>query len=226
MKIVAAGEQSVIVYPQSVIEQGQISGLLAAWRDKLSTLWPERQVSVIIGPESLLINFAHPVENMGQVRRRLKSELQKISAAQTTQGKIVEMPVCFSHEHGPDFNAVAAKWRMSAQQLESWFCQRTFNVAAIGFAPGFAYLGTLPVEKHLPRRSSPRTRVAAGSLAVADKWAAIYPQTSPGGWHLIGRTPMRIFAPDQMPPVPYTVGDTVRFTAISAEQFSVMNQHA
>ena len=89
-----------------------------------------------------------------------------------------------------------------------------YRVGAIGFAPGFAYLGELHERLALPRRATPRTRVPAGSLAIAERQTAIYPQASPGGWHLLGLCPWRLFDTAQTPPCPLVLGDRVRFLPI------------
>ncbi len=94
-----------------------------------------------------------------------------------------------------------------------------YRVGAIGFAPGFAYLGGLDPRLVLPRRATPRARVPAGSLAIAEAQTAIYPQASPGGWHLLGRSPWRPFDPAATPPCPLALGDRVRFVAIGREAF-------
>jgi KipI family sensor histidine kinase inhibitor len=88
---------------------------------------------------------------------------------------------------------------------------RDYRVGALGFSPGFAYLGELDERLALPRRATPRTHVPAGSLAIAERQTAVYPQASPGGWHLLGRTAQRLFDPHQQPPCPLAVGDRVRF---------------
>jgi KipI family sensor histidine kinase inhibitor len=94
-----------------------------------------------------------------------------------------------------------------------------YRVYAIGFAPGFAYLGDLDPALALPRLSSPREQVAAGSLAIAEQQTAIYPAPSPGGWHIIGRCPTRLFDASQTPPMPFGVGDRIRFHPVRRHEF-------
>lgn len=115
---------------------------------------------------------------------------------------------------GEDLGAVAEACRLRPGQVIDLHCAVEYRVGAIGFAPGFAYLGELDARLALPRRATPRTRVPAGSLAIAERQTAIYPQASPGGWHLLGLCPQRLFDPVQTPPCPLALGDRVRFEPI------------
>jgi KipI family sensor histidine kinase inhibitor len=96
----------------------------------------------------------------------------------------------------------------------------------LGFLPGFAYLGDLPEKLHLPRRAVPRTRVPAGSVAIAEELTAVYPVVSPGGWRLIGRTPLRLFDHRADPPSLFAPGDRVRFVAVDAAEFEQLTRGA
>jgi inhibitor of KinA len=95
-----------------------------------------------------------------------------------------------------------------------------YHVYMIGFAPGFPYLGGMPERIAMPRRASPRTHVPAGSVAIGGMQTGVYPIDSPGGWQLIGQTPLRLFSPEQMPPTLLGTGDAVRFRIISPEEFT------
>lgn len=112
---------------------------------------------------------------------------------------------------GPDLSAAAARLGLSPDELKRRHAARVYRVRFLGFAPGFAYLGALDPTLALPRLSTPRLRVAAGSVAIAGDQTAIYPLDTPGGWHLIGRTPVRPFDIARDPPSLFVVGDEVRF---------------
>lgn len=129
----------------------------------------------------------------------------------SAMGRLHELPVWYA---GEDLQAVAQACRLSVVEVIELHSMREYRVGAIGFTPGFAYLGELDERLVLPRRSTPRTRVPAGSLAIAERQTAIYPQTSPGGWHLLGCCPRRLFDAHATPPCPLAVGDRVRFVAI------------
>lgn len=127
------------------------------------------------------------------------------------QGRLHRLPVWYG---GEDLGAVAEACGLRPDQVIELHCAVEYRVGAIGFAPGFAYLGGLDARLALPRRATPRTQVPAGSLAIAERQTAIYPQASPGGWHLLGLCPQRLFDPAQTPPCPLALGDRVRFEPI------------
>ena len=140
-----------------------------------------------------------------------------VGAAETrlddiAHGKHVEIPVRFGGDDGPDLEMVAATVGRSADEIVATLCDLTLRVYLIGFLPGFPYMGDLPEWLRLPRRTTPRTVVPANSVAIAGPQAAVYPWESPGGWHLLGRTPMRMFdAGNASRPALLAPGDTVRF---------------
>ncbi|WP_435606065.1 5-oxoprolinase subunit PxpB [Pseudomonas knackmussii] len=131
-------------------------------------------------------------------------------------GRLHEIPIWYA---GEDLAEVARLCGLSAAQVIELHSGRDYRVGAIGFAPGFAYLGELDERLALARRATPRTRVPAGSLAIAERQTAIYPQASPGGWHLLGLTPVRLFDPQREPPCPFALGDRVRFLPIDEAAF-------
>ncbi len=130
------------------------------------------------------------------------------------------IPVCFGGEWGPDLAQVAQATGRSEADVVDALCATELRVFLIGFLPGFPYLGELPAWLHLPRRTTPRTAVPANSLAIAGAQAAIYPWQSPGGWHLLGQTPVRLFdVHDAARPALLAPGDSVRFTTIDPHEF-------
>ena len=126
-------------------------------------------------------------------------------------GRLHRIPVVYD---GPDLEAVASDLRLSPQQVTELHCRPIYRAFVVGFVPGWAYLGPLPDELVLPRRSVPRTQVPAGSVAIAGQMTGIYPLTTPGGWHLIGRTSVKLFLPDSDPPSLFRAGDRVKFFPI------------
>jgi inhibitor of KinA len=123
-------------------------------------------------------------------------------------GRLHRIPVVYD---GPDLEAVASELSLSTQQVIEIHGRPIYRVFLVGFVPGWAYLGPLPDELVLPRRAVPRTRVPAGSVAIAGHQTGVYPLASPGGWHLIGRTSVRLFLPDSDPPSLFRAGDRVKF---------------
>jgi len=136
----------------------------------------------------------------------------------------VEIPVCYGGDVGPDLEAVGAAHGLKADEVVALHSGAEYFVSAVGFAPGFPYLGGLPAPLHTPRRATPRTRVPAGSVAIGGAQTGVYPFETPGGWHVIGRTPLRLFNPQGRPPALLQAGDRVRFRRISQEQFQAALQ--
>ena len=128
-------------------------------------------------------------------------------------GRLHRIPVVYD---GPDLEAVATAVRLSPQQIVEIHSRPIYRVFLVGFVPGWAYLGPLPEELAVPRRAEPRILVPAGSVAIAGRQTGIYPLPSPGGWHLIGRTSVKLFLPDSDPPCLFRAGDRVKFFAVHA----------
>ena len=131
----------------------------------------------------------------------------------------IEIPVCYAAEYAPDLDALAAHAGLPREEVIARHCAGDYRVAMIGFAPGFPYLLGLDPALAMPRLATPRTRVPAGSVAVGGAQTGIYPRESPGGWHLVGRTPLSLFDPGRMPPTLLAPGQRVRFRAIDADAF-------
>ncbi|SEH56549.1 5-oxoprolinase subunit B family protein [Magnetospirillum fulvum] len=132
------------------------------------------------------------------------------------------LPVCCDEAFAPDLAAVAAATGLGPDAVIARLCAPAYVVGMIGFLPGFAYLTGLDPALRLPRRADPRPRVPAGSVAIADTMAAIYPSDSPGGWHLLGRCPLTLFDPAWSPPVPLAAGDRVRFEPVDPGRFAAL----
>ena len=138
---------------------------------------------------------------------------------QASSNKVIELPCYYSHESGPDLETVAALHQLSINELIQLHSSQAYQVYAIGFAPGFAYLGFTDPRINTPRLANPRPAVAAGSVAIADRQTAVYPAASPGGWHLLGNCPIPMFDLTADPMLPFAVGDTVRFVPIERAEF-------
>ena len=127
---------------------------------------------------------------------------------------------------GPDLEYVAEYHRMTVEQVIDLHQSANYRVLAIGFMPGFPYLGGMSPKIRTPRLPTPRVCVAAGSVGIGGAQTGIYPLASPGGWRLIGRTPATLFFPSKSPPVLFAVGDTVRFIPISCQDFAAYEDQA
>ena len=133
--------------------------------------------------------------------------------------RVVEVPVCYEPEFALDLEEVCARTRLSKEAVIEKHCASEFRVLMIGFAPGHAYMGGLNPKLSLPRRSSPRAIVPAGSVAIANDQTVVYPYAISGGWSIIGRTPLTVFDADRQEPSLFAAGDRVRFKPISRADF-------
>lgn len=154
-----------------------------------------------------------------QVRSALADDPGGEAAQPGVEHATVEIPVCYAEEFAPDLAIVATHAGIAAAEVVRLHSSAEYRVAAVGFTPGFPYLAGLPPQLATPRRSSPRTAVPAGSVAIGGSQTGIYPMSSPGGWHIIGRTPLQLFNIANDPPALLRPGDRVRFRAITPAQF-------
>ena len=161
------------------------------------------------------------ITNFSSLCATLEARATRADAALPTgETRVVELPVCYAGEFGPDLGDVAARAGVTMEQVIALHRGANYLVHAIGFTPGFAYLGGLPIAIHMPRRATPRTQVPAGSVAIGGAMTGVYPLVTPGGWNLIGRTPLKMFDALRPEPALLRAGDRVRFRAITPEEFA------
>lgn len=134
--------------------------------------------------------------------------------------KLWHIPVCYEGDYAPDLAEVAKASGLGPEEVVALHSVTRYHVYMIGFLPGYPYMGDLPEPLRLPRRVDPRVRVPPGSVAIATAMTAVYPFESPGGWHLIGATPVRLFDPQRDPPALLAPGDGVRFEPIGPDRFA------
>ena len=138
--------------------------------------------------------------------------------------RIVEIPVCYDSEFAPDLDDVAGHAQIMTKQVVDLHSSAEYRVACIGFVPGFSFLAGLPEKLATPRRSIPRKEIPPGSVGIGGAQTGIYPLRLPGGWNLIGRTPLKLFDPTKNPPALLRPGDRVRFRVITREEFESLKQ--
>jgi inhibitor of KinA len=172
----------------------------------------------------LLVKFDALRLRHEEVEAILRRYLARLDEVKLPEPRQVEIPVCYGGEFGPDLNDVAAMHGMKAAQVIKLHASAEYLVYFLGFVPGFAYLGELPEALVTPRLATPRRRVAAGSVAMAGNQTGVYPFATPGGWRLLGRTPMAMFRTERDELSLLSIGDRVRFTPISAERFAALEK--
>lgn len=217
IRIEPAGAEALLLVlaeqPDTQLPQ-RIARLAAHIRQQLGPLL----VDLVPGWTSLLVHYDLLHISYQQLQQQLTPLLEAwlSEAPQLVLGPLQELPIWYA---GDDLASVAMACNLSVSEVIALHSNVEYQVGAIGFAPGFAYLSEVDMRLALPRRSTPRMRVPAGSLAIAERQTAIYPQASPGGWHLLGRCPWRLFDWQAITPCRFALGDRVRFVPIDQRTY-------
>src|ERR1700731_3030604 len=158
------------------------------------------------------------------LRSRIEKVLKNRPAVQKSKTKSdpIEVPVCYEGEFAPDLAEVARRAGLSEDEVVRRHSSASYRVNCVGFTPGFPFLSGLPSELATPRRTTPRKEIPAGAVGIGGAQTGIYPRKSPGGWNLIGRTPLRLFDVQRNPPALFHAGDHVRLRKISREEFDAL----
>lgn len=218
MKIAAASDSSLLIEFGNAVSQQLHARVLALFHALLDEHDP-RIRNLHPGYASLLIDF----DPLRLSHEQLAAHVHKLIDAEivikNTSSRTVEIPVCYDEEFGPDLGDVASHNNISIEEVVRLHTSANYLVYFLGFSPGFAYMGGLSEALRTPRLATPRIRVAAGSVGIAGEQTGVYPIDSPGGWRLIGRTPVRMFDASADPPTRLQPGDMVRFTSIPRSSF-------
>jgi inhibitor of KinA len=169
---------------------------------------------------SLLVKFDPLKLRHKELEEKLRKYLGRLDKVKLPKPRQVEIPVCYGGEFGPDLSDVAALHGMTPEGIIELHTATSYLVYFLGFVPGFAYLGELPQELVTPRLATPRKKVPAGSVAIAGNQTGVYPFETPGGWRLLGRTPLAMFRTDRDGLSLLSIGDRVRFVPVSRERFA------
>ena len=217
------GDQSLLV------ELGdEISPSVNRWVRKLCVALMKSPVAGLVETvpayRPLLIIYDPLITDVAALKHRIKDLQEKMEEIQIPEPKTVEIPGGYGGEFGPDLEWVARYHKISPQEIIRLHTGTIYQVYMIGFTPGFPYMGELPEQLTVPRRETPRTVIPEGSVAIAQRQTGIYPVESPGGWHILGRTPLKLFHPTQSPPTLVETGDVVRFFPIKEREFKQWQQ--
>jgi len=218
VRIEVAGEDALIIYLGDVIDKN-ISKTIAQLKNRLIEELSDCLVDLIPSYVSLLVIFDPLISDYYAVKQSIIKHLSSDFTEAKTNNNVIELPVYYSPESGPDLKLIAKTSGLSIDEVIKIHQEKTYQVFAIGFAPGFAFLGEVDARIATPRLATPRAKVPKGSVAIADQQTAIYPEQSPGGWNLIGLCPLPLFEPNAKPHIPYQVGDSVKFIGISKARF-------
>lgn len=176
-------------------------------------------IDLIPAATTLLIVFNFLKYDADEVYQSIAAIWPQKMASPEQQGKLVTLPCFYDERFGPDLARIALLRHLSIAEVIHLHSKQRYQVHAIGFAPGFAYLGHVETAIASPRLSTPRTKVPAGSVGIAGSQTAVYPKSSPGGWNIIGNCPLPMFSLTASPMMPVEVGDWVQFAAIERAEF-------
>ena len=219
--IAIAGENSLLIQLSSTAEPAvanriqRITGLL--W-DTMG----EHIIDLIPSYGSILVLYNPLTTDHFAVKKMIWNAIdtsQFVDLDRSHSSNPIELPVYYGSDAAPDIESLAKRANLSVEQVIDLHQSIDYRVYAIGFAPGFAYLGDVDQRIAAPRLATPRKRVPKGAVAIADRQTAVYPSVSPGGWNLIGLCPTPMFEPDKTPSMPVKTGDKIRFKAIELNEF-------
>jgi len=198
-----------------------LSGHVVALTQKLHDLAVAGIVELVPTFRSLMVHYDPVRLSQAELKARVAPLIDGMTAAEQV-GRHWRIPVCYDESLGPDLAGVAARTGLSVAQVIERHSGPTHHVYMMGFLPGLPYLGGLPAEFDLPRRENPRLKVPRGAVAVAMAMTVVYPLESPGGWHLLGRTPVPLWNLSRDPPAIFDAGDKVRFAPISLGEYEAL----
>ncbi|WP_099034671.1 5-oxoprolinase subunit PxpB [Lacimicrobium alkaliphilum] len=219
-RIDIAGEGALIVYLGDQVSP-KLAATISALLPQIKATLGDALVDLVPSYNSILVQYQPLKTDHFAVRFQLTQLLSQQLNQQSDSGntRLVKLPVWYSEESGPDLTRLADNAGLSTDNVIELHQQSQYRVYAIGFAPGFAYLGEVDERIAAPRLATPRKKVPTGAVAIADRQTAVYPAPSPGGWNLIGLCPHPMFDKSAQSPMPVAVGDTVQFYAIDKDEF-------
>jgi inhibitor of KinA len=218
VRIAAAGDTALVVeLPASidVATSGRVIAMAAAVQARCGTFLRD----LVVGYCTLTLYFDPLAVDAGWLEEEARQAFLDTGATETPEGPLVDVPVCYGGDLGPDLADVAAAAGMSEVDVIAVHSEMVYRVYMLGFTPGFAYMASVDPRLAVPRRAVPRSRVPTGSVAIAAGQTAVYPAETPGGWHLIGRTRVMPFDPARPEPFLFRPGDRVRFAPIERADY-------
>lgn len=197
-----------------------VNRVVRAMAEGLQREPPRGLLSVVPAYRSLGLTYDPATISLEALKMQITRLEERLGDDPLATSRVVEIPVCYGGESGPDLAFVAEHNGLSEAEVIDLHTRPEYPIYMIGFAPGFCYLGGLNERLHTPRLETPRALVAAGSVGIANDQTGMYPLDSPGGWRLIGRTPLRLFKPASDTPFLYQPGDRIRFRPIDVDEYN------
>lgn len=223
IKIVPEGDAALLIQLEQAIRP-DIAARLSALVKLIRQQKIEGIVDLIPTYCSLLVQYNPLVVSYEALRKRLASITRMELKTDAWKKKIWEIPVCYGGLFGPDLSTIAAHAGLSEKEVIRLHSGRDYLIYMLGFLPGFTYLGGLDERIHTPRLGTPRKRILAGSVGIGGSQTGIYPMDSPGGWQLMGMTPVKTYDPNRAKPILVEAGDYIRFVPISESEYALLQK--
>ena len=217
-KILVAGDSSVLIEFGNEINP-ETNRRIAATVQLIRDQQIEGIVDMIPTYCALLINYDPRVILYDPLVKRLQSLLKIEVKAGESKKRVYEIPVCYGGKYGPDMDVIASHAGLTEDEVIQIHSSRDYLIYMLGFLPGFTYLGGLDERIHTPRLNTPRVRIEAGSVGIGGSQTGIYPLDSPGGWNLMGKTPVRTYDPEREVPILVEAGEYIRFVPVTEEEY-------
>lgn len=222
VRFLPCGDRAVTVEWGSTIDE-HINRQVHAFARKVEALSHPAITEVVPTYRSATVHYRPEVFSYEELNQLL-APLAQGSAEEAEELPVVEIPVCYGGEYGPDLLEVAQHCSLTPEEVIARHTAPTYRIYMLGFTPGFPYLGGMDPSIAAPRRKEPRIHIPAGSVGIAGEQTGVYPIVSPGGWQLIGRTPLRLFDPQREQPILLSAGAGIRFVPIDEETFRKMEE--
>lgn len=222
VRFLPCGDRAVTVEWGSTIDEN-INRQVHAFARKVEELSHPAITEVVPTYRSATVHYRPEVFSYEELKHLLLS-LAQGSTEEAEELPVVEIPVCYGGEYGPDLLEVAQHCSLTPEEVIARHTAPTYRIYMLGFTPGFPYLGGMDPSIATPRRKEPRIHIPAGSVGIAGEQTGVYPIVSPGGWQLIGRTPLRLFDPQREQPILLSAGAGIRFVPIDEETFRKMEE--
>lgn len=216
-KIKQMGERAFLLEFEQEINEGILQKVLF-FKKIIQNKYIKEKVEVTNTYNSLLVIYHSTIEDSYRCYSELEELISEANIQPNFNSGVFKIPVCYDDQFGPDLAVISKAKALSKEEIIELHTAAEYLVYFIGFLPGFLYLGGLPEELHFPRRKEPRNRVLKGAVGIGEKQTGIYPQESPGGWNIIGNSPVPLFDPYSDPPCPFSAGDRIRFYSISIQE--------
>ena len=218
VRIASAGDSALVIeFPQTIAPAINARAIRLAHAVKRRCGTAVRDA--VVGYATVTFYFDPLVVDATWMEAEVRDIAGVGEESSSAAGTVVDVPVCYGDDFGPDLHDVAIFGRCSEQEVVAMHTESTYRVYMVGFVPGFAYMAIVADRIAAPRRATPRQAVPAGSVAIAGRQTGIYPDVTPGGWNIIGRTPLKPFDAARAEPSLFRAGDAVRFKSISRREY-------